>query len=317
MNPKSSPAGMHGMIFNIDRFRVHDGEGIRTALFMKGCNLACPWCSNPESQSSVLQIAIHRNLCKLCGVCASVCPTQAISMSVDQTEMIVNRSVCRHCKICKAKCPNGAIELYGSEMSVTEVVNELKKDMMFFNRSNGGITISGGEPTLQADFVRQVMRECKQEYMYTAIETCGLASWENLWKCCEFCDEILFDIKTLVTQHFNKLLTDRNNSRSTALELVKNNVRELRKRGKRVIFRCVIVPGFNDTADHMELVIRFAMETGVQRIDILPFHQFGRHKYASLDMAYCYQDERSLSDSDVEQFARQIEKHGLECIIGG
>lgn len=306
-----------GAIFNIERFRLNDGEGIRTALFLKGCNLLCPWCCNPESQNPAPQLAIHRNLCVLCGKCAASCPEHALTLDEAGGRMTVDAGACILCGKCEKICPHDSIEIYGYVRTVSEVVAELKKDVAFFNRSCGGVTVSGGEPAMQADFVRQVMFECKQEGILTALETCGLASWENMWKCCEFCDEILFDIKTLITTFFNSLVASGAHFRSTALDAVKDNVRQLRDRNKNVVFRCVIVPGFNYTTDHMNLVVKFAKETGVKRIDLLPFHQYGRHKYDALNMEYRYRHEAGLHDEDVMDLAQLIEKNGLKCIIGG
>lgn len=197
------------------------------------------------------------------------------------------------------------------------MMEPLTKDMAFFMRSQGGVTVSGGEPTLQADFVNAVMRECKNECLYTALETCGLATWENMWKCCEYCDEILFDIKTLIPQQFAEIVAGGIDMKANALEVVKNNVRELCRLGKKVVFRCVIIPGFNDNAEHIARVVAFAKENGVKQIDLLPFHQYGKHKYASLGMEYRYRDEQAIKDEEVEGFVRQIEENGILCTIGG
>ena len=304
-----------GMVFNIERYRIHDGTGIRTALFLKGCNLVCPWCCNPESQHGMGEVAIHKNLCRECGSCISVCPQKAISRSAQGN--VIDRPACILCGACKEKCAYGAIEIYGEQKTVSEVMEPLTKDMAFFMRSQGGVTVSGGEPTLQADFVNAVMRECKNECLYTALETCGLATWENMWKCCEYCDEILFDIKTLIPQQFAEIVAGGIDMKANALEVVKNNVRELCRLGKKVVFRCVIIPGFNDNAEHIARVVAFAKENGVKQIDLLPFHQYGKHKYASLGMEYRYRDEQAIKDEEVEGFVRQIEENGILCTIGG
>jgi pyruvate formate lyase activating enzyme len=306
-----------GMILKIERYRVHDGNGIRTILFLKGCNLICPWCCNPESQHINTEVAIHKKICKDCGTCINVCLSQALSMSEEGKGIIIDRERCVQCGTCIQNCPNNAIEIYGEKITVDQVMESLKKDMVFYFRSQGGITISGGEPTMQADFVQEILHECKKEYYHTAIETCGLASWKNLWKCCEQSDDILFDVKTLVSHQFTKLVHSKINLKQSSLEIVKSNIIELRRRDKNVIFRCVVVPGFNDSIDHINLVMNFALETGVRQIDILPFHQYGKHKYSSLGRDYIYKDECGLKDEDIEPYIKQIEANGLLCTIGG
>ncbi|HBU12720.1 MAG TPA: glycyl-radical enzyme activating protein [Clostridiales bacterium] len=305
-----------GMVFNVERYRIHDGSGIRTSLFLKGCDMACPWCSNPESQRSEKELGVHRNLCKNCGACIGACPQQAVSRAADGT-VTTDRALCAACGACVHICPHEAREIYGEIMTVGEVMDGLKKDMAFFMRSGGGVTVSGGEPALQADFVRAVMRECKSECMDTALETCGLANWDAMWKCCEYCDEILFDVKTLVPVQFSRLTAGGIDTRLKALEVVKNNIRALRARDKTVIFRCVIVPGFNDDAAHIKRTADFAEETGVRQIDLLPFHQYGKHKYASLRMDYTLKDVAALPEELLEPFQKQIEQRGLTCTVGG
>ncbi len=299
---------MKGNILNIERYHYTDGNGIRIMVFMKGCNLRCLWCSNPESQRYNPQLAFNKNKCVNCGRCLTQCPQQAIY--IDGREVCMDYSLCRNCGRCVNACYSDARILYGKEMSVDEVMAEILKERNYFVRSKGGVTFSGGEAALQADFVRECSRRCRLEYINTAIETAGAVPWEQLWHAVEYIDEVLFDIKTLEEADFQKISRE-------PLQLVLQNLSKLCEKGKQVRIRCPIIPGFNYSAEFIKKVVNVALENGVKQIDLLPFHQMGSYKYKSLNKPYAFKEEKALERDAVIPYAEFIRANGIKCLIGG
>ncbi len=299
---------MKGNILNIERYHYTDGNGIRIMVFMKGCNLRCLWCSNPESQRYNPQLAFNKNKCVNCGRCLTQCPQQAIY--IDGREVCMDYSLCRNCGRCVNACYSDARILYGKEMSVDEVMTEILKERNYFVRSKGGVTFSGGEAALQADFVRECSRRCRLEYINTAIETAGAVPWEQLWHAVEYIDEVLFDIKTLEDADFKKISRE-------PLQLVLQNLSKLCAKGKLVRIRCPIIPGFNYSKEFIKKVVNVALENGVKQIDLLPFHQMGSYKYKSLNKPYAFKEEKALERDAVIPYAEFIRANGIKCLIGG
>lgn len=299
---------MKGNILNIERYHYTDGNGIRIMVFMKGCNLRCLWCSNPESQRYNPQLAFNKNKCVNCGRCLTQCPQQAIY--IDGREVCMDYSLCRNCGRCVNACYSDARILYGKEMSVDEVMAEILKERNYFVKSKGGVTFSGGEAALQADFVRECSRRCRLEYINTAIETAGAVPWEQLWHAVEYIDEVLFDIKTLEDADFKKISRE-------PLQLVLQNLSKLCAKGKQVRIRCPIIPGFNYSKEFIKKVVNVALENGVKQIDLLPFHQMGSYKYKSLNKPYAFKEEKALERDAVIPYADFIRANGIKCLIGG
>lgn len=299
---------MKGNILNIERYHYTDGNGIRIMVFMKGCNLRCLWCSNPESQRYNPQLAFNKNKCVNCGRCLTQCPQQAIY--IDGREVCMDYSLCRNCGRCVNACYSDARILYGKEMSVDEVMAEILKERNYFVRSKGGVTFSGGEAALQADFVRECSRRCRLEYINTAIETAWAVPWEQLWHAVEYIDEVLFDIKTLEDADFKKISRE-------PLQLVLQNLSKLCAKGKQVRIRCPIIPGFNYSKEFIKKVVNVALENGVKQIDLLPFHQMGSYKYKSLNKPYAFKEEKALERDAVIPYADFIRANGIKCLIGG
>lgn len=308
MKERTANEAVKGIVFNIEHFHIHDGSGIRTLVFLKGCHLRCPWCCNPESQDMKTQIAVYKNLCKLCLVCENACPQKAIYHK--DGSLFLNRDLCNSCGECVKKCPHKAREMFGKVMTVEEVMDEVKKDASFYQRSGGGVTLSGGEATLQPEFARGILEACKKEYFNTAVETCGTIKWEYLWMAVEYADEILFDIKYTDPDTFKKIS-------SVPLSVVKENARKLKERGKEVAFRCPIIPDCNDDNTHISNVISWAKELNIGRVDILPFHQLGKHKYASLGLEYELGENKPPEDGRISEIEKMIADAGLKVTIGG
>lgn len=300
-----------GNVFNIEKFHIHDGEGIRTAVFLKGCHLRCPWCSNPESQNTQREIVVFDNLCTACLRCEGLCHTKAIYHI--ENKVRTNASLCDFCGRCVAMCPASARQIYGQNMSVEEVMHEVMKDAIYYARSGGGVTITGGEPLLQAEFVHDLVRACKSEYLPVAVETCGIVSWDKMWMGLADVDEILLDIKTTDPKKTAVIMPDGGDY----IGILRNNIFRLREKGKNVIFRCPIIPGFNDTKAHVMSVIIWAKEFGIERIDLLPFHQFGKHKHRALGLDYVMEKDVQLKNEDMEELKMLVERADIACVIGG
>lgn len=299
----------NGIVFNIEHFHVHDGEGIRTNVFLKGCNLHCPWCCNPESISPDPQIAFYKKFCTGCGKCQNICPQHCIEITGDGKSR-TDRSRCIACGACEKVCPHGARELFGHRMNVAEVMEDVEKDSFYFMNSDGGMTLSGGETCLQPEFARELIEAAHRRYIPVALETAGAVRWESLWKVAELADEILFDLKTTKTEHFAQV-------GNIFLKKVLNNLHNLTVNGKIITVRCPIIPNFNDTAEHLENVAKIATDFGIKKIDLLPFHQFGRYKYEAIERAYCLKEYPEMERSKVEEMADCLRKRGFQVSVGG
>lgn len=299
---------VYGSILNIEHFHVHDGKGIRTNVFFKGCNLRCQWCCNPESQAIGSQVAVHKNLCRQCFHCENICPEKSIFHKDEGLQL--NEKLCTLCGYCIRKCPNNARQIYGKLMTVEEIVKEVEKDAAFYQKSGGGVTLSGGEPALQPRFAHEIIEECRKRYFNTAVETSGAVKWDSLWMTVENVDEILFDIKFTEPELF-KTISD------FPLESVKENIKKLVVKGKDITFRCPIITEYNDNNVHVKSIIKWAKEFDICKVDILPFHQLGRFKYHSLDMFYELEGIKPPSDDRVNEIVKMLLDEGLTVSVGG
>jgi len=266
-----------GRVFDVQRFSLHDGPGIRTVVFLKGCPLRCAWCANPESQQPRPQIAWFESRCAGCGRCAGACPQGAISM--DGGRVRTDRGACTACGDCAAVCSRGARRRMGRETTVDEVTAEVRRDAPFFRRSGGGITFSGGEPLSQPGFLLESLRVCRRWGYHTAVETCGQARWKDLREVAELTDLFLYDLKHMDPRR-HKTLTGAGN------ELILRNLEELLALGAEVTVRVPAVPGANDDRESLAAFGTFvASHPAIRRVELLPCHALGAHKYAALDLA--------------------------------
>ncbi|HBU13324.1 MAG TPA: glycyl-radical enzyme activating protein [Clostridiales bacterium] len=301
----------YGTVFNIENYHINDGAGIRTNVFLKGCNLWCQWCCNPESQKLACQVAIHKNLCVVCGVCytSGVCAQGAISKG-EGGAPLVDSAKCVACGACVEKCPNEAIELYGKRMSVAEAIAEVEKDKQYYIQSGGGMTISGGEPCVQPEFARQLARAARRRYIHVAMETAAAVPFEQLWSVAEFVDELLVDVKFTDPEKFKTIS-------GVPLETVKENIRELVRRGKYVKMRCPLIPGLNADEAHIDKLVAWAKELCVEDVDLLPFHQLGKYKYASLGYGYELNELRDMDKAVAQRYRDKMIAAGLCADVGG
>jgi pyruvate formate lyase activating enzyme len=256
-----------GIVYNIQKYTINDGPGIRTMVFLKGCPLRCLWCSNPESQSQGIQLAHSAVLCRRCYACLSECRFDALSGNEDQA-IRIDDAKCTRCLDCLSVCPSGALQAMGKETTVSEVVAEVSQDRIFYRKSHGGVTISGGEPFQQYDFLRNLLHALHAKYIHTAIETTGFVEWEGI-------ERILPDLD------LHREYTGMGNA------LVLENLRKLEGFSTPIWLRLPIIPGFNDDAGNIVRVGKIAATSrNIQRICLLPYHKLGIHKYAHLGRSY-------------------------------
>jgi len=303
-----------GNVFDIQRFSVHDGPGIRTIVFLKGCPLRCVWCCNPESQAAYIQIGWFAKNCIFCEKCVAACPYQAITTKISNEGKVrvFDLDKCRQCEIkeCVKVCPSKAIVKFGNEKTVDEVMKTVKKDGLFYKNSKGGITVSGGEPLVQADFVRDLLAESKKMGYNTAIETSSYSSWNNFEKILEFTDLFLCDLK-----HMDDELHSSMTGASNAVIL--KNLERLSKTAKEVKIRVPVIPGFNGNVASIRDICIFSKEIGVDELHLLPYHRLGRAKYDKLFLKYDIEDIMPPSKelmADLESVAINC---GLRVKIGG
>lgn len=263
-----------GLVFNIQRYSIHDGPGIRTTVFFKGCPLRCFWCQNPESHTIQPEIFFDKGRCARCGRCVAICPARASSLSNETS--VIDRSTCTGCGKCVDVCPNEARRLIGKHMTVDDVTREVFRDMRFYENSEGGVTLSGGEPAAQPDFALAILRRCREARIHTALDTCGYASWSVMEKLLEYTDLVLYDIK-----HMNQ--TKHREGTGKTNRLILNNARRIHKqRPMRV--RVPLIHGFNDCFHDVKAIAQFVRrELGSVPMDLLPYNRMGEVKYERLD----------------------------------
>lgn len=296
-----------GVLFNIQRYSLHDGPGIRTIPFLKGCPLACKWCSNPESQRPQPELIYKKNDCIHCGKCIEVCPQQALSVN---NLFFVDRERCIQCGKCTQVCPTHALEMKGKRMTVAEVMRELQKEENLYRRSGGGVTLSGGEPLAQPEFARELLKACKEKGWHTAIETTGFTTREVIEDVFPYVDLALTDIKA-INPVVHKCNTGVDNSR-----ILENLIRI--SLITKVIVRIPVVPGVNDNPEEIHSIAEFArLMQNVDTLHLLPYHVFGENKYSLLGREYPMGDAQKADDKKMALLKKEVESLGFKCQIGG
>ena len=263
-----------GMIFDIQRFSLHDGPGIRTTVFLKGCPLRCIWCHNPEGYKPYAQLSYNPALCGYCGACAAACPRQAHSVSGESHAF--SREKCAGCGACTAVCLNNALELIGREQTVEDVINVVMKDLPFYRTGDGGMTLSGGEPMAQPDFATELAKEAKSRGLHVCVETSGFCATQALIEISKFVDLFLYDIKETDEAAHARLT-------GVGFELIRQNLFALDAAGAKTILRCPLVPGCNMRDEHYTGIAELANKLKhVVRIELEPYHSIGVNKGAHL-----------------------------------
>ena len=273
-----------GLIFNVQKFSLHDGSGIRTLVFLKGCPLSCVWCSNPEGQAYSPELAYNAKRCigtVECGRCKQVCDAGAVREKDDKT-IEIDRQLCTDCGECVDACPSKALELFGKYLTVDEVIRVVEEDSSFYARSDGGITLSGGEPLAQPGFVVRLLQAAQCRGIDTALETCGHVRWEHLERACRHLNQLFFDIKLMDSKR-HRAATGVGN------ELILENFRRVREHFPRlpIVARTPVIPGFNDTAEDIQGIADFLDEMPARPVyELLAYHRFGEPKYQQLGKPY-------------------------------
>lgn len=298
---------MEGLVFDIQRFSIHDGPGIRTIVFLKGCPLSCRWCSNPESQSVKPVIMYQEMNCIHCGRCIAACKRGAININ---NKEYINREICTACGECVNVCPASALTLKGKRMTVEQVIKELKKDAINYRRSGGGITLSGGEPLVQANFSKELLKACKAQGWHTAIETTGFANTEAVENVFPYIDLALMDIKNL-NSDIHKKYTGASN------EIILENAVRISKITKMVV-RVPVIPEFNSSEQSILEICKFVKTlNNIDTVHLLPYHTYGENKYKLLGRDYLMKESRNLNSDEIDNLKRIVEDQGFTCMIGG
>ena len=268
------------------------------------------WCSSPHTQKNAPEVLHNNTICKKCGLCAQICEVSAIKFSEEEGP-IINRKLCQSDGLCVDACPSQALELAGKPMTPEELFQEVDKDSPFYRRSNGGITVGGGEPTMQHEFVKEFLKKCKQRYIHTAMETCGYVKWAYLEGLLEYLDLVYFDIKHMDAA-VHKEITGVSN------DIILENARKV-SAVRPMIVRIPIVPGCNDSDENIAATARFAGKLGKNliRIDLLPYHLFGSQTYGRLGSVYKLEDVEPPSDDRMQQLKEIVESFGIQAQIGG
>lgn len=285
------------VISNIQRFSLDDGPGIRTTVFLKGCNLECAWCHNPECINYFTEIEFLESKCTACGRCLQACASDAKIDGTGKTD----RNLCTRCGKCASVCRNGALEIVGEEMSVDDIMKIILKDRPYYKESGGGVTVSGGDPMTQPGFLAELLRACKDVGLHTAVDTAGNVPQKNFDEVLEFADLFLYDIKMFDSQK-HKEYTGVDN------EQIWKNLNYLNDRGARIFVRMPIIKGINDSLDDIRSIAeRIAKMDSVESIKLLPYHNYGEGKYHSLDMKYSIHDN-AVPDKEFMREATEIVK---------
>jgi pyruvate formate lyase activating enzyme len=295
-------------IVKIQRFSIQDGPGIRTTIFLKGCPLRCMWCSNPETQNPSIELAYDQTKCiPNCSECMNVCDNVVIEREVEYIR--INRSKCDLCGKCVKVCDHGALTLIGEKMNLSQILEEVEKDRPFYEKSKGGVTISGGEPLYQPEFTKKIVKECKKKNISTTLDTTGYVNWDVLNNVLKYIDLVLYDIKSMDSEKHKKLTGVDNH-------VILENAKKISKKGIPIILRFPVIPGINDDIENLTYFAGFASAfTFLSGVHLLPYHRIGVSKYSLLDREYLMADLQQPTREHMIKIKRTLESFGINPLI--
>ena len=301
-----------GIVFDIKRFSIQDGPGIRTTVFLKGCPLSCFWCHNPESQAFSSEIMYRETRCTHCHSCVQLCPQKAIQIGTEKIP-ITDSLLCTKCGICTEGCMADAREIIGQEMTVDQVITEIQKDIAFYDQSHGGVTFSGGEPLSQPDFLLSLLKACKEREIHTVLDTSGLQNWDILDKIRVYVDLFLYDLK-IIDRDKHILYTGVDNI------LIINNLISLSHANQAMIIRIPVIPGINDDEDNINATaLLLSSIRSVTQVDLLSYHRLGFGKYKGLGKeipnTYAFDIQQTVIVEKMDRFAMKLNSVGLKVNI--
>ncbi len=297
-----------GYIFNIQRFSIHDGPGIRTTVFFKGCPLNCWWCHNPEGQSLQRELLVFNNRCIGCGTCASVCERKAIT--IKEGKAVLDREKCNLCGKCVDNCSTRGLEFAGKLVTDEWLLKELKKDIIFFDQSGGGVTISGGEPLMQFDFTLNLVKLLNKEGIHVTVDTSGYTEWDKLRELAPYVDLFLYDIKLIDDEKHKKYIGVSN-------EIILKNLEKLVDEKTKIAPRIPLIPGINDDKEDIKQFAEFLANLGFNSVNVLPYHDFGREKYIRAGKDYKIKEKLILSDEKKSLIKKEFFKQRINITFGG
>lgn len=298
---------MNGYIFDIQRFSLHDGPGIRTTVFLKGCNLNCFWCHNPESINKEPEIQFFRHKCTGCGRCLRICPQNAIRRVGE--ELVFLRELCTKCGKCAEECFTGARIMVGKFVSTEEVMCEIEKDIPFYNASGGGVTISGGEPMLQIGFLKELLTRCREKHIHTAVDTAGHVPYKNFEEVIPSTDLFLYDLKVIDEQVHAQVT-------GTGNKLILKNLQRLSADFGNIVIRIPVVPGVNDNEINMRHTGEFLKKLdGIRKVELLPFHKMALGKYEGLGKEYKARNFGPVSKERLAFLRKILSEYNISVIV--
>jgi len=300
--------GRLGLIYDIQRTSVHDGPGIRTTVFFKGCPLHCAWCHNPESTRAGPDLFFYEDRCIVCGPCVPVCPEDALEEKGGR--LILDRGLCTSCGLCADVCPANALVRVGRWVSVDQVVEEMERDRVFYGRSGGGVTLSGGEPMAQSAFAGNLLQRAKEEGLDTAMETCGAAAWSRYESVLPWLDMVIFDLKVTDALDHRRLTGAGN-------ELILANARRLAKSGIPLRFRTPVIPGENDSSREWASLAGFLKSLDAEHqpeFQLLPYHPLGTAKYDRLGRPYEFADLKPPTSKQMTRYREGLREAGVAVL---
>ncbi len=295
------------LIANIQGYSIHDGPGIRTVVFLKGCPLRCRWCANPENLQDKVRVGFLANLCHHCGRCAKACTRGAILPDPDRR---IDRRLCDECGDCVEACFYEALVRYGKSMTAEETYEKVRRDKLFYDTSGGGVTVSGGEPLTHGDFVAELFTLCREEGINTCVETCGCVPRSAFLQVLPLTDVFYFDLK-LMDREMHRAYTGLGN------EDILENARYLSGSGANLLFRQPLIPGVNSTEENVRATAAFIRSLGREdlQLQLIPYHRMGTSKYAAPDIPYTLENMKPMSGEEVESVRALYEACGVTCTI--